>query len=160
MPALCEGCPASIEYRKSVLTNDERPGQAWVGAGQRKHMSPCSRGRICPSFAGNIALEREEGAGNTGCRCTRSLVCSKCAENAHERSAGTTEHIRHSPRDVGRLIPRSPRRTGRYSHRRPQLLAGLTPASGCRDHAASSNASTRASSLRAQGVHRSPPHVW
>jgi hypothetical protein len=31
--------------------------------------------------------------------------------------------LRRSPRDVGRLIPRSPRRTGRSSHRPPGLLS-------------------------------------
>jgi hypothetical protein len=106
-------------------------------------MSPWSRGTICPSFARTLPSRKLRARGTPGAVAPAVSCAANAQKNAHELSAGTTEHIRHSPRDVGRLIPCSPRRTGLYSHRRPQFLASLTPASGCRDHTALSNASTR-----------------
>jgi len=131
-------------------------------------MKQHSRGAIPSGLCKLNVPRRSEGAGNAGRRCTRGLVCSKAQENAHELVTGTTEHVRHSPRDVWRLIPCSPRRTGRLSHRRPRGVSGRRPTSPFRELDTSIGVSgphgfvgcvTRASSLRADSVHRSPPHV-
>jgi len=89
-----------------------------------------SRGMICPGCPSSASLGNPEGAGNAGRRCTRGLVCRIAKRNAHELITGTTEHVRHSPRDVGRLIPCSPRRTGLCSHRHPQSACELDTSIG------------------------------
>src|SRR5579859_956984 len=60
---------------------------------------PRSRDMKCPGYA-RCHPQKSKGAGNAGRRCTRGLVCSNNQENAHELITGTTEHVRHSPRDV------------------------------------------------------------
>src|SRR5215470_13146270 len=101
-----------------------------------------------------------EGAGNAGCRCTRMSRVQESAKNAHE------------PSQVQPNTPAFPARclttyTVLSSAYRALLVAvppglstrRLTPASGCRDHTASSNASARFVNPRAICVHRNPPRV-
>jgi hypothetical protein len=97
---------------------------------------------------------KSEGAGNAGRRCTRALVCRK-AKRTHTSRSQVQPNTSGIPRamfdDLFRALLGVPgvlvtvaraacRAEGRHRH-----FASLTPASGCRDHTASSDAS-RASS--------------
>jgi len=110
---------------------------------QHKGVGSHPRGTECPSHASFCGPRRDEGAGNAGCRCTRSLVCEKCAKNAHEKSTGTTEHTPAFPAQWFTTYTRSPRSAGLVSLRRlaHHQERSLTPASGRQDHAISPSAS-------------------
>ena len=62
---------------------------------------------------------KEEGAGSTGCRRTRSLVCNK---KAHELVTTGTPKQSGAVGNGLRLIPRSPRSAGLDSLRRLPII--------------------------------------
>ncbi len=62
-----------------------------IDSGQR------SRGSDAPGLCKGSRDPQEEGAGNAGCECTRSLVCS--VESTRVSYHEYTGAIRHSPRD-------------------------------------------------------------
>ena len=87
---------------------------------------PRSRDEIRPRFA---ALVRRRAQGMPGA-VAPAVSCARIVGERTRVVTGTTGHVRHSPRDVGRLIPCSPRRTGRSSHRRPQSACELDTSIG------------------------------
>src|SRR5690348_14172202 len=96
------------------------------------------------------ALDEKRAQGMPGDVAPESLVRGECAKQMRTSINRYNRTRRHSLRDVGRLIPCSPRSTGLDSLRRPGCFEtrSLTPASGCQDHTASPDASRGASSGR------------
>jgi hypothetical protein len=155
----------AIQYSRGGATRIEgprrtgSPGQA--GPWRRRGCdSAFPRRDLRPGLASVSPSKEREGAGNTGCRCTRSLVCSALRK---KRTRALSRYNRtHSgvPRAMLDDLFRALLGVPGVLVTVPRACAlGFTPASGCRDHAALSNASG-ASSCAPASVHRNPPHVW
>ena len=153
------------KYSRGGRTSTERPRRtgcpAFAEHDSGGDVSQRPRGTICPSLA--IHRPRRD-RGRRECRVPlhpqpRVRQKRKEMHTSHHRYNRTHSGI--SLRDVGRLIPCSPRRTGLVSHRR---LAGvylrkLDTSVGVPGPHGFVERLTRASSLRAINVHRNPPHV-
>jgi len=68
------------------------------------------------------ALDEKRAQGMPGDVAPESLVRGKCAKEMRTSINRYNRTRRHSLRDVGRLIPCSPRCTGLFSHRRSGRL--------------------------------------
>ena len=83
--------------------------------------TPRSRGTKCPSFACNHTLEKERAQGMPGAVAPAASCAGHALGNAHEFSAGTTEHTPASPAQWFTAYTRSPRSAGLVSLRRLRL---------------------------------------
>jgi hypothetical protein len=119
-----------------------------------------SRGTMCPGpCIDSCPSENSEGAGNAGRRCTRALVCKK-GRRTHTSWSQVQPNTSGIPRamldDLFRALLGVPGVLVTVAHNQ---LASLTPASGCRDHTASSDASRALRPCALIASIASPPHV-
>src|ERR1700755_1382462 len=94
---------------------------------QREDMRPHSRGAMRPSFAVVFTLEKQEGAGKTGCALhPRSRVQKATVKNAHEHT-GSAEAVRPSLRNGFTAYAAISSATNSACHRRCRLDGSSNP---------------------------------